>query len=98
MNPIPSQALEQLYTQRVTSVLRTKRTEKETSEMVDDVEKSDDKLLLQMSDAKQLATVLDAPELALEAERAIVQVEQHLTAQQQSTQGKEDSTSPKKEN
>lgn len=42
--------------------------------MVEDVEKSDDRLLLQFSDAKKLATILDAPELALEAERAIIQV------------------------
>lgn len=52
--------------------------------MVGDVERSEDKQLLQISDAKQLATILDAPELALEAERAIVQVEQQFAEQQQS--------------
>lgn len=46
--------------------------------MAEDVEKSDDRLLLQYSDAKKLATILDAPELALEAERAIIQVEGKL--------------------
>ena len=34
-----------------------------------------------MSDAKKLASILDAPELALEAERAIIQVTEQLEAQ-----------------
>lgn len=49
--------------------------------MVEDMEQSDDRVLLKMSDAKKLATILEAPELALEAERAIVQVSEQLEAQ-----------------
>lgn len=46
--------------------------------MLGDIERSEDTLLLQMDDAKQLSSILDAPELALEAERAIIQVDQQL--------------------
>jgi hypothetical protein len=34
-----------------------------------------------MSDAKKLSTILEAPELALEAERAIIQVGEQLEAE-----------------
>ena len=97
MNPVPSPTLEQLYAQRVSSVLKTTATEKQSPGMVDDVERSEDKLLLEMSDAKQLASILDAPELALEAERAIIQVEQQLNSQHQSSQGEKDTGPSKKE-
>lgn len=50
--------------------------------MLGDIERSEDTLLLQMTDAKQLSTILDAPELALESERAIVQVDKNLTERQ----------------
>jgi hypothetical protein len=49
--------------------------------LVEDIEQSDDRVLLKMSDAKKLASILDAPELALEAERAIIQVTEQLKAQ-----------------
>lgn len=49
--------------------------------MVEDMEQSDDRVLLKMSDAKKLATILEAPELALEAERAIIQVSERLKVQ-----------------
>jgi hypothetical protein len=49
--------------------------------LVEDIEQSDDRVLLKMSDAKKLASILDAPELALEAERAIIQVTEQLEAQ-----------------
>lgn len=78
LNPVPYPALERLYAERVSGALKTTHAEKSTPDVV---ENSDDRLLLEMSDAKQLATILDAPELALEAERAIVQVEQQLNAQ-----------------
>lgn len=45
--------------------------------MAEDVAKSgEDRMLLQFSDAKKLAAILDTPELVLEAERAILQVEE----------------------
>jgi hypothetical protein len=50
------------------------------SEVADGIEQSDDRVLLKMSDAKKLATILEAPELALEAERAIIQVGEQLEA------------------
>jgi len=90
LNPVPYPALEQLYAERVSGALKTTHAEKSAPDVV---ENSDDKLLLEMSDAKQLATILDAPELALEAERAIVQVEQQLNAQQ----GRHNADSPKKD-
>lgn len=64
--------------------------------MVEDFEQSEDRLLLKMSDAKKLATILDAPELALEAERAIVQVSEQLSAQKE--REKETKSSEEKKN
>ena len=70
-------------------------TEQTISSMVEDVEKSDDKLLLRMDDAKKLASILEAPELALEAERAIVQVEEKLRTDNSSSGEDEKKNIPK---
>ncbi|KAE8147838.1 mitochondrial K+-H+ exchange-related-domain-containing protein [Aspergillus avenaceus] len=78
LNPISLPALERLYAKRVSRALKKSDVEQPASSMVEDVEKSDDRLLLRMDDAKKLASMLEAPELALEAERAIIQVEEKL--------------------
>lgn len=72
--------LEKLYAERVSESLENAHPEKPAPKMVEDVERSDDRLLLQISDARKLASILDAPELAVEAERAIIQVEEKLKA------------------
>ncbi|KKK20981.1 hypothetical protein P175DRAFT_0499332 [Aspergillus ochraceoroseus IBT 24754] len=79
LNPISYPGLEKLYAKRVLAVLAETDAEDSPSEMVGDVEKSDDQILLHMEDAKKLASILDAPGLALEAERAIVQITEKLT-------------------
>lgn len=81
LNPISLPELELLYAQRASKTLDDTPIDTPASEMVEDVEQSDDRVLLKMSDAKKLATILEAPELALEAERAIVQVSEQLEAQ-----------------
>lgn len=81
LKPVSYPALEQLYAKRVSRALENIPVEKPIPQMVEDVENSKDTLLLRMTDAKKLATILDAPELALEAERAIVQVEEQLRMQ-----------------
>ncbi|GIK04573.1 hypothetical protein Aspvir_008656 [Aspergillus viridinutans] len=83
LNPISFPGLEQLYAKRVARVLGNNDSEKSASSMVEEVELSEDRLLLDMADAKKLASILDAPELALEAERAIFQVGESLKAQHQ---------------
>ncbi|RAL07187.1 mitochondrial K+-H+ exchange-related family protein [Aspergillus homomorphus CBS 101889] len=86
LNPISYPALEKLYAKRVSHALEKTGADTPLIEMVKDVEESDDKLLLRMSDAKKLATILDAPDLALEAERAIVQVQEQLSAHEEEDQ------------
>lgn len=83
LNPISAPELERLYAKRVSRSLDSTHAEKPSPEMAEDVEKSDDRLLLRFSDAKKLATILDAPELSLEAERAIIQVEEKLKQPQE---------------
>lgn len=83
LDPISYPGLEQLYAERVFESLGNTHPEKPTQRMVEDVAQSEDRLLLQMPDAKKLATILDSPELALEAERAIVQVEEKLEARRE---------------
>ncbi|KAL3467614.1 mitochondrial K+-H+ exchange-related-domain-containing protein [Aspergillus heterothallicus] len=78
LKPVSYPGLVDLYAKRVSSTLEETDRNDPVSEMVEDVEKSDDKILLRMKDAKKLATILDAPGLALEAERAIIQVSEHL--------------------
>lgn len=95
MNPISHPALERLYAKRVSRALEMSNTEQTISSMVEDVEKSDDKLLLRMDDAKKLASILEAPELALEAERAIVQVEEKLRTDNSSSGEDEKKNIPK---
>lgn len=81
LNPVSLPELEQLYAKRASRVLDDIPVDKPSSELVEDIEQSDDRVLLKMSDAKKLASILDAPELALEAERAIIQVTEQLKAQ-----------------
>lgn len=81
LNPTTLPELEKLYAKRASSVLEDTPLETPPAELVEDIEQSDDRVLLKMTDAKKLASILDAPELALEAERAIVQVTEQLEAQ-----------------
>jgi hypothetical protein len=98
LNPVSYPGLVELYSKRVSSALEETNREDPIDEMVEDVEKSDEKILLRMKDAKKLATILDAPGLALEAERAISQVSEHLKQPDSSSEKKEDTkTSDKKQ-
>ncbi|RAK98636.1 mitochondrial K+-H+ exchange-related family protein [Aspergillus ibericus CBS 121593] len=94
LNPTSHPGLEELYARRVSYALESTGVGKPISEMVEEVEKSDDRLLLRMKDAKKLASILEAPDLALEAERAIIQVEEELKTQ--TKKEGEDGTSDKK--
>lgn len=89
LKPIPLSELEQLYAKRASFVLENTAIDKPAAEMVEDIEQSDERVLLKMSDAKKLATIFDAPELALEAERAIVQVSEQLQARKEEAKAKE---------
>ena len=91
LNPISLPGLERLYAERVSYALDNTPIDTPPAEMVEDLEQSDERVLLKMSDAKKLASILDAPELALEAERAILQVSEQLQAQkEQAKQTKSD--------
>ena len=90
LNPISLPGLEQLYAKRVSGALEGSATESSHSEVADDIEQSEDRALLKMSDAKKLATILEAPELVLEAERAIIQVSERLEAAEKTKQEKKD--------
>ncbi|KAJ5940954.1 hypothetical protein N7516_001122 [Penicillium verrucosum] len=90
LNPISLPELEQLYVKRASQTLERTTTETSYSEVAEDIEQSEDRVLLKMSDAKKLATILDAPELALEAERAIIQVNEQLEAAAKSKQNTKD--------
>lgn len=96
LNPITVPELELLYAQRASKALDDTPIGTPAPEMVEDVEQSDDRVLLKMSDAKKLATILEAPELALEAERAIVQVSEQLAARKK--QAEEAHTTDEKKN
>lgn len=80
LNPISLPGLEDLYAKRASRVLDNTKADTPYPEIAEDIEQSDDRVLLEMSDAKKLATILEAPDLALEAERAIIQVSQQLEA------------------
>lgn len=97
LNPVQFPGLEQLYAKRLSQILDHPDPEKPTPKTADDVEMSDERLLLRMSDAKKLASILDAPELALEAERAIVQIEESLKSKAQSAQENSDIKASKKD-
>ncbi|KOS45397.1 hypothetical protein ACN38_g3637 [Penicillium nordicum] len=90
LNPISLPELEQLYAKRASQTLERTTTETSYSEVAEDIEQSEDRVLLKMSDARKLATILDAPELALEAERAIIQVSEQLEAAAKAKQNTKD--------
>ncbi|KAJ5987300.1 hypothetical protein N7451_011665 [Penicillium sp. IBT 35674x] len=98
LNPISLPELERLYAKRASYALDDTPVDTPAIEMVEDIEQSDERILLKMSDAKKLATILDAPDLALEAERAIVQVSAQLQAraEETKTKAKEASSDEKK--
>lgn len=83
LNPVSVPELEQLYAERASQALKNPSIDTPVAEMADEVEQGEDRLLLDMSDAKKLATILEAPDLTLEAERAIFQVGEQLRAQQE---------------
>lgn len=95
LNPISLPELERLYAKRASTALDDTPIDTPPLEMVEDLEQSDDRVLLKMSDAKKLATILEAPELALEAERAIVQVSEQLRAQKERAKKAESSDEKK---
>ncbi|KAJ5752863.1 hypothetical protein N7520_009780 [Penicillium odoratum] len=95
LNPISLAELERLYAKRAAYALDTP-IDTPAAEMVEDIEQSDERILLKMSDAKKLATILDAPELALEAERAIVQVSAQLQARAAEAKAKAQETNSEK--
>ncbi|KAL4809372.1 mitochondrial K+-H+ exchange-related-domain-containing protein [Aspergillus unguis] len=98
LNPVSHPGLMELYAQRVSHTIEETDREDPAAEMVENVEKSDDKILLHMEDAKKLATILDAPGLALEAERAILQVTEQLRPPNTTQQGNSSTkTSDKKD-
>lgn len=86
INPASMPELDQLYATRASHVLDGSSIDTPPADLVEDIEQSDDRVLLKMSDAKKLAAMLDAPELALEAERAIIQVTGQLEAQKKRQQ------------
>ncbi|KAJ5158299.1 uncharacterized protein N7500_007950 [Penicillium coprophilum] len=87
LNPISLPELEQLYAKRASEGIPADTS---YSEVADNIEQSEDRVLLKMSDAKKLATILEAPELALEAERAIIQVREQLEAAAKAKQQEKD--------
>lgn len=97
LNPISLPQLERLYAKRASQTLDNASIDTPAAEMVEGIERSDERLLLQMSDAKELATILDAPGLALEAERAIFQVGEQLEAQRAQERAKQTNSNEKKD-
>lgn len=94
LNPVSLPELEQLYAKRASQTLEGTTTDTSYSEVAEDIEQSEDRILLKMSDAKKLATIFEAPELVLEAERAIIQVNEQLEA---AARAKEDMKDEKKD-
>lgn len=88
INPISPPELEELYAKRASRTLDNTPIDTPVSDIIDGLEQSDDRILLKMSDAKRLASIFEAPELALEAERAIIQVGEQLEAEKAKAKAK----------
>ena len=78
INPLSVPELELLYSKRFAATRDRIQSESNSPEAVSPDGSSDDTTLLEESDAKRLAKVLEAPELAVEVERAVVQVRRML--------------------
>lgn len=80
LNPIPSPEIERVYEGAVTTLGAKADLEKTTSSTasVEEIEEKDEKILLNLSDGKELAKILNAPELVVEVERAVMQISKKL--------------------
>lgn len=97
LNPIPVPGLESLYAKRVSQASDNTPLDTPAAQTIDNIEQGDERVLLKMSDAHELAAILDAPELALEAERAIFQVGEQLEAQKAKEKAEQASSNEKKD-
>ena len=66
--------LEAVYADGIAQTQSLIPGEKRPLGMAEDVDEGHDRLVLRLSDAKKLASILEAPELLLEVERAVLQV------------------------
>jgi hypothetical protein len=73
VKPSPLQSLETIYT-RSSDSATGKANHNSTSEIHPEGQHCEEEILIQESDGKRLAKVLEAPELAAEVERAVAQV------------------------
>lgn len=79
LNPIPSPDIEHVYARAVATLDGKAALEKSSSTgSIEEIEEKDEKILLNFSDGKELAKILNAPELAVEVERAVTQISKKL--------------------
>ncbi|KAJ9243929.1 hypothetical protein DTO169E5_2271 [Paecilomyces variotii] len=80
LNPIPSPEIERVYEGAVATFGAKTDLEKTTSSTasVEEIEEKDEKILLNLCDGKELAKILNAPELVVEVERAVTQISKKL--------------------
>ncbi|KAL1856710.1 hypothetical protein Plec18167_002430 [Paecilomyces lecythidis] len=80
LNPIPSPDIEHVYARAVATLDGKADLERKSSSTgsIEEIEEKDEKILLNFSDGKELAKILNAPELAVEVERAVTQISKKL--------------------
>lgn len=95
LQPTSSPELEYFYSRRLIRARQDSKNEKSTVTTRGD-EDTEERLLLEASDGKELGEILGAPEIAIEVERAVIQIRQKLhSAQDPSGQGKPESNGSK---
>lgn len=79
VNPLPSPEIERIYARALATLNGKASLEKKSSTgTIEEIEEKDKRILLDISDGKDLAKALNAPELAVEVERAVTQVNKKL--------------------
>lgn len=80
LHPQSSPELEDFYSKRLISGRQEYGNEKSAVPSAE--EDTEERLLLEESDGKELGEILGAPEIAIEVERAVVQIRQKLQSEQ----------------
>jgi hypothetical protein len=95
LQPTSSPELEWFYSRRLIKAKQDFESRKPAMSTREN-EETEERLLLEASDGKELGEILGAPELAIEVERAVIQIRQKLHPERDSSdQGNRDSNSSK---
>lgn len=90
LEPKSLPVLEHFYSRRLIHAKKNPQCNDNPTIVLQETEDAEEKLLLLESDGKELGKILEAPEVQIEVERAVVQVRHSLSSERKSIKKKHD--------